>query len=331
MATPDHSAFAESALEAYDLPREVRPKLISLSENATFLVDADEPLGVLRVYRPGYQSIGAMQSELAWISALRKSGTVLTPAVIATRNGEQLHEVEVDGHSRACAMFEFIEGEELGDDDLHTFSVVGRIAATLHNQVIAWERPTAFERFVWDTEAILGANARWGDWRNGPRHTTEGKDLLEEADRRVRDNLARYPLGPRTSGLVHCDLRAANLLAGRDGELWVIDFDDCGFSWFLWDLCSTTTLIEHLPHVDDVVSAWLDGYGKERQLGPDDLDVIPDLVFLRRLHILAWLGTHPESDLAKELGDTYAAETYAIARRYLDGEFLASVRTRRGS
>ena len=46
--------------------------LINLSENHTFRIDL--PRGdryILRVHRPGYQSPAAIDSELAWLAALR--------------------------------------------------------------------------------------------------------------------------------------------------------------------------------------------------------------------------------------------------------------------
>ena len=69
-AAARHEAYAKAALTAYGLPGTARARMISLSENATFLVETDHPVGVLRVYRIGYQSEAAIRSELAWIEAL---------------------------------------------------------------------------------------------------------------------------------------------------------------------------------------------------------------------------------------------------------------------
>ncbi len=42
-------------------------------------------------------------------------------------------------------------------------------------------------------------------------------------------------------GLIHADLRPSNIMI--DGaDLTVIDFDDCGFTWFLDDFASALTL-----------------------------------------------------------------------------------------
>lgn len=326
MAGSDHTAFARQALRAYDLPGSARARLISLSENATFLVEDEQPLGVLRVYRIGYQSQDAVRSELAWIDALRDDGDVVaTPAIRRTRHGEALQWITVGGVTRACAMFEHVRGAAPAEDDLATYALVGRTAAALHLHVQRWQRPDWFSRAAWDIDAILGADARWGQWRDGPGLDAEGTAVLERAERRVRAGLADYPAREPVAGLVHCDMRAANLLKGPDGSVWVIDFDDAGFSWYLWDLCSATTFVEHLPHVGEVIAAWVRGYRQVRPLTERDLAAIPDLVFLRRMHILAWLGSHPESDLAHDMGDSFTTATVELARRYTAGDYLAGL------
>ena len=44
--------------------------------------------------------------------------------------------------------------------------------------------------------------------------------------------------------MIHGDLRLANLLV--DGETTkVIDFDDCGFGWLMYDCATTVSFFEH--------------------------------------------------------------------------------------
>jgi Ser/Thr protein kinase RdoA (MazF antagonist) len=321
------SAYATLALGAYDLPVGARPRLISLSENATFLVESDGPLAVLRVYRDGYQNDADIRSELAWIDALRDSGAVRTPAILRTTDGRQMQTITVDGVPRICALFEYVAGAAPAEDDLATYELVGHAAASLQEQTQRWARPEWFSRMTWDLEQILGPDARWGQWTDGPGLSADDVAVLTRAERKVRAALADYPADGERAGLVHCDLRAANLLKGPDGTIWVIDFDDAGFSWHLWDLCSSTTFVEHLPHVGDLIRSWLRGYQRVRALSERDLAAIPDLVFLRRMHILAWLGSHPESDLAHELGDSFTAATVELASAYLHGTYLADLYT----
>lgn len=320
--------FARAALALYDLPADSELKLVSLSENATFLVKptgSDQYTGVMRIYRPNYQTEGAKRSEIAWIEELRASGVVDTPAPIYTSLGSAIGEVEIDGDRRSCSMFEYIPGREFEGEDSETYELLGRISATLHLQVLDWEKPDYFERMRWGLEDILGEHAPWGDWRNGPNLSVEDREVLEQVEQRIRERLADYDLNAENSNLVHGDMRAANVMKGEDGRLWLIDFDDAGFGWFLWDLCSTTLFIEHLPEIGDIVQSWLDGYTGIRELRERDLAAIPDLVMMRRLHGLAWIGSHPESALAQEQALVYPQGTVEIGRRYLRGEYLAGV------
>ena len=58
-----------------DLWRETaggRATLINLSENHTFRIDAPAGRTVLRVHRPGYHTAASIESELAWLEALRR-------------------------------------------------------------------------------------------------------------------------------------------------------------------------------------------------------------------------------------------------------------------
>ena len=323
--------YALNALPSYGLPRETPLRLISLSENATFLVGDAPPIGVLRVYRPNYQTLAAKRSELAWIQELLASDVVATPEIISSVDGNHLTRVEIDGDARDCVMFQFVEGCELassGDSttELTVYGSVGSIVARLHKHMLAWERPDWFERMHWSTDTILGSQAPWGDWRDAVFMVdSEGIELIEKAEMVLRERLAGYPQTAENAGLVHCDLRTTNVMEGPDGQLWVIDFDDAGYSWMLWDLCSTTSFIEHDPELDEIVNSWLAGYLEQRDLAAEDLAMVPDLVFLRRLHLLAWIGSHPDADAAIEIGSAHALGTVEIARRYLAGEFLNRV------
>ena len=70
---------------------------------------------------------------------------------------------------------------------------------------------------------------------------------------------AAFGTGPERYGLVHADTRLANLLV-HDGAVSVIDFDDSGFSWFLYDAGTSVSFFEHEPQVPALIDSWLSGY-----------------------------------------------------------------------
>ncbi|MGH3261430.1 MAG: phosphotransferase enzyme family protein, partial [Trebonia sp.] len=118
-------------------------------------------------------------------------------------------------------------------------------------------------------------------------------------------------------GLIHADMRLANLLVDGD-DVWVIDFDDCGFSWFMYDFATTISFMEDHPRVPELREAWVRGYRTIGELSAEDEAELDTFVMLRRLLLVAWIGSHHTfATEAAELGAGFTAGTCALADRYL--------------
>jgi len=94
--------------------------------------------------------------------------------------------------------------------------------------------------------------------------------LFREACAALREKLAAYGTGPERFGLVHADLRAANLLLTPAQEICAIDFDDSGQSWFLYDLASALSFIETAPDLPQLIARWIEGYERIVPLTAED-------------------------------------------------------------
>jgi Ser/Thr protein kinase RdoA (MazF antagonist) len=311
----------EQALSLYDLPADATVQLVSRSENETYKVEV--PSGrrwALRVQRPGYQSKQALASEISWLVALRKNGVVATPVPVAGRNGEWVQFARVQGApaARNVVLFAWEDGHEptIDMDLRQCFKSLGVITAKMHAHSAAWERPEGFERFTWDFEAALGESPRWGNWRDGLGMDATKLDLFGRTVDLIRDRLAGYGSGPDRFGLAHCDLRLANLLVHED-EVKVIDFDDCGFSWYMYDAATLMSFYEHLPGVAGLIEHWLEGYRTVRTVSREEEEEIPTFVMLRRLLLVAWVGSHVETELARSLGVSYTDQTVGLCSAYL--------------
>jgi Ser/Thr protein kinase RdoA (MazF antagonist) len=316
---------ALAALTQYDLPEPENLTLLTFSENAVFRADLPHhrPI-VVRLHSLGYHTAAEVQSELLWIEALRRDGAVATAGVLSARDGSQVvtarHSSLPDRHA---VVFEQLEGQEPGPHSLvDDFRLLGHTTALMHRHAISWQVPRSFQRFNWDEAGTLGTTAHWGDWREGPNLDEPTWRLLGRAVSLVIERLKAYGKDPTRFGLIHADLRLANLLV--DGDMVkVIDFDDCGFSWFLYDLASALTFMEDDPRVPEMVSSWLDGYREVRSLDIADEEEIPTFLMLRRLVILAWLGSRPGTELVASLGAEYARITAELAEAYLSSAHRA--------
>jgi Ser/Thr protein kinase RdoA (MazF antagonist) len=305
-------------------------RLLNVSENATFALT--DPVGarelVLRVHRIGYCTAQEIRSELAWINALRGDGVIETAAPIAGSNGDLVQcLVSPSGRpSRYAVAFERLAGREpdAGGDTVPWFERLGELSARMHVHARSWTLPPGFCRRRWDLDAMVGPKGYWGPWRAAIGLEPSAIATLEQALAFIERRIERFGMGPQRFGLVHADLRLANLLVSEP-HLRIIDFDDCGFSWFLYDFASAVSFIEHEPIVPDLLQAWVMGYRKVAPLSGAELQEIPTFVVLRRILLMAWLASHAEIPFARQFGAAYTAGTVAMAQQLQRAAFLNRV------
>lgn len=315
--------LARGALTLWDLGGAPQVRLLNLSENATFAVEGAEGgrRYALRIHRDGYHSRAAIRSELAWTTALRRDGVVITPNPIPGRNGDLIQEMAHPSMARPrhIVLFDWETGVEpgIGDDLIGPFETLGAVAARMHAHARSWPRPEGFSRPTWDFETSLGDEApHWGRWRDGMGMDAAKEALFQRTVDLIGHRLAAFGKGPDRFGLIHCDLRLANLLI--DGqEVKVIDFDDMGFGWFMYDAATPVSFYEHEPQVPGLIEAWVRGYRSVAPLSPEDEAEIPTFVMLRRLLLVAWIGSHSETELARSMGAAYTEGTVSLCEDYL--------------
>ena len=163
---------------------------------------------------------------------------------------------------------------------------------------------------------MLGVRPLWGDWRAGLGLRDSDAQLLKRVADALAQRLDAYGRESHRFGLVHADLRLANLLV--DGErLGIIDFDDCGFSWFFYDFAAAVSFMEHQPIVTELQNTWLEGYRTVAPVSNEDEAMLPIFVILRRMLLTAWIASHSETDTARLLGTDYTEGTVAIGERFL--------------
>ena len=324
------TACARAALRRYDCHPDASVELLNVSENATFLVsDPGAGPSVLRVHRLGYHTEQEIASELAWMDALRAEAGVRTPRVLPAADGRRVVTVTEAATARHCVRFEFLPGTEPGAGPgggpagepgsqltgSH-FEELGEITARMHRHARRWARPTWFTRFHWDYAAAFGDRARWGRWQDGVGVGPSERRVLARLDDTLHARLSAFGQGSERYGLVHADTRLANLLV-HEGSVSVIDFDDSGFSWYLYDLGTSVSFFEHSPEVPGLVDSWLTGYRRVSQLSAEDEAEIWTFIMFRRLLLLAWIGSHQGVDIAAELGAGYTQGSCDLAESYL--------------
>lgn len=310
----------QDLVDEWGLSPQTKVTLLNISENATFRADdpnTDNPV-VVRVHRPGYHSRAEIESELSWISALRAANVVVTPQPLDRAAGGHIAAFETPDGPREVVAFEFMSGSEPSPTDNLTdsFRELGAINARLHDHARTWAQPHGFTRKTWTFDNTVGRTPLWGDWRAGPGLTPDGLAVLERTAMNLEQRLAAWGTDADRFGLIHADLRLANLLVS-DGRIAVIDFDDCGFGWFGFDFAAAVSFIETDPQIPALMAAWIEGYRSVAPLSEDAAAMLPVFVMLRRMQLTAWIASHSETPTAQEMGETFTQDTVTMAERFL--------------
>lgn len=301
-------------------------RLINLSENHTYLVEQDGAKAVLRVHRPGTHPRADILSELAWMTALKRDGALETPDVITGVDGSLVQQADLgEFGTRFAVLFAYVPGASPGlDDDLQAeYEILGGLAAHAHLHAISWTPPPGFNRVVWSAETLLGpGDPIFGDWRDCPHaRDPDNLEILEQVEAKVRTELEKLGTSAQDFGLIHADMRLANILVDG-GDVRVIDFDDCGTGWFLYDFAAAVSFLEADPRVRDYKAAWLRGYRLVRDLPASAEGLLDTFMMFRRFMLLAWIGSRIESAEPRELAPYFARVSAQLGRVYLKGDSL---------
>jgi len=321
--------LAHAALAHWDFGR-CALKLIKFRENAVFEVTTGAGIRyALRIHRAGYHSDAELRSELQWMRALRESGFDV-PGIVPDRSGALFLRISHEGvpEPRQVDVFEWIEGAQLGSvaggvatDStalVRTFHTVGALAARLHNQATRWPLPAGFTRHAWDDAGLAGEQPLWGRfWELAALAPTE-RALLIRARDRLRRDLGGLARSPDTYGLIHADFAPENLLVDGD-RVRVLDFDDAGFGWHLFEIATSIYFHIGQPYYDAIRAATIAGYRTERALPEEQVAMLPMFLCARGCTYLGWVHTRKETETARELTPMLIELACTVARDYLDG------------
>ncbi len=284
--------------------------LIKFRENAVFDVKLNDRRVALRVHRLGYHSDDALRSELQWMSALNEVG-IETPVVVPSIDNGMFVRQPLNGLDAAVQIdvFEWIDGEQLGSVEeglndpekiTEAYFTIGALAAKVHNQSSRWELPENFNRHAWDAAGLAGDQPFWNKFWELKAASEEQREFLLRAKERVFDALDALPKTPDIYSMIHADLVTENVMVTANG-IKLIDFDDAGFGWHLFELATVLYFLLDEPWYEQAKNALIDGYRSERRLSDEQLALLPLFLCARGFTYLGWVHTRPETETAREL------------------------------
>ena len=237
-------------------------RLLRDRENVVYEMAVPQGRAALRLHRQGYQTAAAIRAELWWCDALARAGLPV-PAALPSRDGTLL--VTLSNGRHASAIY-WLEGEALGEAgvpfarplrqtlDLH--QSLGALLARLHKATDVLVLPEGFTRPRWDLDGLVGEAPFWGRFWDHPLADADQRATLTRARDALRERLAG------DQGLIHADVLRENVLVD-EGKLSLIDFDDSGFGFRLYDLGTVLSQNLYEPAYPEIRDALMDGYGTD--------------------------------------------------------------------
>lgn len=324
-------ALAEAALQQWS-GAFTNLSLVKYRENAVFSAYRNDGQRVaLRVHRYGYHSDSELAAELCWMRAI-SSERLRVPGVILPKSGEPFAVVTHAAvpEPRQVDMLTWLEGEPIGAIEggsgrdepelVDTYYHLGRVAADLHIGAMQWSKPRGFTRHSWDCDGLLGDAPFWGAFWELEALSAEQRALLLAARDKASVDLTGLGKGQDIYGLIHADMVPENVLVAPDG-LALIDFDDAGFGWFMFELVTALYFNLDHPAYTKIEAALFEGYASLR---PNIMnrDQLPLFLLLRSLTYLGWLHTRREMKEIGEMTPMFVERSCALAAAYLEGRIL---------
>lgn len=313
---------ATEILPQWKLPP-ITPVLVKYRENAVFRVARlDGGLAGLRLHRPGYHGEQALRSEMLWLSALHKAG-LSVPEPIATIDGDLIVRVDINETLVQHAdLLNWLPGKPLGEsgkpldhslqEQKDLFFQLGASMARLHAVSDEWVLPPDFSRPAWNSEGLLGDAPVWGRFWDCEGLTPEQNLELSALRERLAAALERLQHRGADYGLIHADLVRENILV-HNGTVSLIDFDDAGFGWRMFDIATALLRNRREPHFKEIRESLIAGYRSERALPQSELDLLPLFLTLRSLAHIGWVALRPEMPGARERLARYLGEARELA------------------
>ncbi len=305
--------------------------LVNYTNNAVYRVEAGNDIYALRLHRPGLKSKAWIDSELMWLRDLSASGEIAVPQPAAPLYTGELEGVEQPVYG---VLFRWLDGEPLQIDALtpSTLQSIGAFIARLHQQSRTFTPPADFERPTLDFEGLFGSRSPYQPTPEGEALITPAqREVISRATEHIREVMTALDAQrPHSFGLIHADLIAKNLLlqqsASGETKIAGLDFDDCAFGYYLYDLTPLLWNLRDEPNYVERRNALWDGYRSHTDSTSDTIDAISTidtidmidaLVAARHIASIRWVAGNLGNPAIRDRAPEIIASRIPALERFL--------------
>ena len=274
-----HAAMERFGIEAGNI------ELLDGFESFIYSFSRDDGEFILRIGHSLRRTRELIQGEVDWINYLAAGGAGVAKAILSN-NGRLVEFIDDNQseHFMATAFVKALGGppaSNLWNENL--FDAWGRTLGRIHALTKNYQPANpAWKRAEWDSPGNMLVEA----WLS-PSETVILDQFLE-----LMRHLESLPKGHENYGLIHQDAHAGNFFVDENYKITLFDFDDCVYSWFIYDIAMVMFygLMGHEDdpaHIEYFCRHFLRGYQGENHLAQKWLDEIPNFLKLREIDLYA--------------------------------------------
>ena len=194
---------------------------------------------------------------------------------------------------------------------------MGDLLARLHDFAAQWRPPPGFARPRLDAAGLFGERSPYASDAGDTLFSSELRQLMVAVAQRTHTLMQRLDSELDARGLIHADFIAKNCLF-TDAGACALDFDDCAWGYFLYDLAPAMLQFSALPGHTDLAEALWSGYTARRPLPQAQRNDLETLVAARLVASCRWLAANQQVPQVRAQTAELLAQRAATLRDYLD-------------
>ena len=200
------------------------------TRNYAFVFSMDYCSVVIRVSPSELRTREEVMSEFMWVDDLKQFHTTVCQPYTSAKN-KAIEEFEVGGNRYRAALFRRAEGKIVMHEGWNNryFYNAGVSLGKLHKaSADGYALGFRYKRRHWYEKATYNFDSfRYA-------LTDEIIAIMNETKAKIMS----IPQTPQTYSMIHGDYWPGNYFASGD-DIWVFDFDDCGYGYFMFDIVTS--------------------------------------------------------------------------------------------
>jgi Ser/Thr protein kinase RdoA (MazF antagonist) len=276
-------------------------QLLDGFESFMFAFERPDGQFILRLAHSRRRSVALIQGEVDWINYLADGGVGVARAV-NSENGYLVEQLD-DGQGGAFLATAFVRAQggppwENGRWNDELIVSYGRLLGRIHELTKNYipRHPNAV-RPQWDDNVNMDITLELA--------------VIDPTIYQKYNDVVTYLQSLHKSqssyGLIHQDAHAGNFFVNDEGQITLFDFDDCVYSWFIYDIAmvlfyTATNRPEPEQHLQHFWPLFWQGYCLENELDQSWLHELPFFMKLREIELYAVI--------MRDYADSYAKDRW---------------------